>query len=50
MRLFFSTEENKHKLDIDYISRWAPKAAIERDEVSRQLGKSGPFWPFLGKP
>ena len=47
--IFFSIEGNKHKFDKDFISQWAPKAAAERDEVSRRLGKSGPFWPLLDK-
>ena len=40
----FSTESNKHKLDGDYISRWAPKQPGERAEAARRLGKTGPFW------
>ncbi len=40
----FSTEAGKHRLDGDFISRWLPRVADERTEVTRQLGKSGPFW------
>ena len=43
--IFFSTESNKHTLDGDYISQWAPKRAAERAEAARRLGKTGPFWP-----
>ncbi len=40
----FSTEAGKHRLDGDFISRWLPRVADERTEVTRRLGKSGPFW------
>ena len=40
----FSIEAGKHRLDGDFISRWLPRLADERAEVTRRLGKSGPFW------
>ena len=43
--IYFGLESNKHKLDDDYISQWAPKLPDERAEAAQALGKSGLFWP-----
>ncbi len=40
----YSVESMKHMLDGDYISRWQPVRAGEREEVLERLGKEGPFW------
>ena len=40
----FSVESMKHMLDGDYISRWQPLRAGERNEVMDRLGKVTPFW------
>ncbi len=40
----FSVESMKHMLDGDYISRWQPRRAGERNEVMDRLGNHGPFW------
>ena len=39
-----NVEVARHKLDGDYISRWADKQREQREEVARQLGKTGLFW------
>ena len=39
-----STESRKHALDEDFVSRWLPRRAQERDEVLRRLGKTSPYW------
>ena len=40
----FGTEERRHYLDSDYISRWLPLKAQQQDEVLRCLGDTSPFW------
>ena len=39
----YSVESMKHMLDGDYLSRWQPRRAGEREELLKRLGK-GPFW------
>ncbi len=39
-----STEEHKHFLDGDYISRWLPYKSQQQREALVRLGKTGPFW------
>ncbi len=40
----FSTEERKHYLDGNYISRWLPLKSQQQFEALRGLGKISPFW------
>jgi len=40
----FSTEEHKHYLDGDYISKWLPLKSAQRAEALRGLGKTSSFW------
>jgi hypothetical protein len=42
--IWANVEVARHKLDGDYISRWADKQREQREEVARQLGKTGLFW------
>jgi hypothetical protein len=44
----FSVESMKHMLDGDYISRWQPLRAGERNEVMDRLGRHDPFWRSRG--
>ncbi len=39
-----SAESRKHALDEDFVSRWLPRRAQERDEVLRRLGKTSSYW------
>ncbi len=39
-----SAESRKHALDGDFVSRWLPRRAQERDEVLRRLGKTSSYW------
>ncbi|MBI4306026.1 MAG: hypothetical protein HY678_06870 [Chloroflexi bacterium] len=40
----FSTEERKHMLDGNYISRWLPLKSAQQADALRRLGKTGQFW------
>ena len=42
--IWANVEVARHRLDGDYISRWADKQREQREEVARRLGKSGLFW------
>ena len=46
----FSAEAAKHRIDGDFISRWAPTNLAERAEAARRLGKTGPFWAGGASP
>ena len=40
----FSTEERKHYLDGDYISKWLLLKSAQQTEALRGLGKTSAFW------
>lgn len=40
----FSTEERKHYLEGDYISKWLPLKSAQQGEALRGLGKTSAFW------
>lgn len=44
----FGTESRHHWLADDYLTRWLPERARERNEVLLRIGKAGPFWGYTG--
>ena len=42
--IWANVEQSKHRLDGNFISRWANELRSQREEVAQRLGKTGLFW------
>jgi hypothetical protein len=40
----FGSENRRHLLDGDYVSRWLPRRGPERREALAHIGKATPLW------